>query len=188
MSLRESVSADNQYEAEREGVSEIIASPRYLEFLKNYREEAAATAATEATLPASSPRYIEVRKGRIVLESSQQQPPPLPIRNGALPPDGEKTDLQHQQHHGRDSVLRINRDKAPPGCPMASTTFPDVGVEPEATAFPPLPPSPPSSPTVRQGCSPNSSSPLHECGKLVRNTSGSVSDSCKNTVSMKQRA
>ncbi|XP_035911546.1 uncharacterized protein LOC118511946 isoform X2 [Anopheles stephensi] len=184
---RRSVSADNQYEAEREGLSEIIASPRYLEFLKNYREEAAATAATEATLPASSPRYIEVRKGRIVLESSQQQPPPLPIRNGALPPDGEKTDLQHQQHHGRDSVLRINRDKAPPGCPMASTTFPDVGVEPEATAFPPLPPSPPSSPTVRQGCSPNSSSPLHECGKLVRNTSGSVSDSCKNTEMLEAR-
>uniref|UniRef100_A0A182SE46 Uncharacterized protein n=1 Tax=Anopheles maculatus TaxID=74869 RepID=A0A182SE46_9DIPT len=189
-----SVSADNQYEAEREGLSEIIASPRYLEFLKNYREEAAATAASEATLAVSSPRYIEVRKGRIVLESSQQQPPPLPIRNGGLPPDGDKTDLQHQQqqqplHHGRDSVLRINRDKAPPpGCPMASTTFPDVGVEHEATAFPPLPPSPPSSPTVRQGCSPNASSPLHECGKLVRNTSGSVSDSCKNTVSIKQRA
>ncbi|XP_052892229.1 uncharacterized protein LOC128300263 isoform X2 [Anopheles moucheti] len=118
-----SVSADNQYEAEREGLSEIIATPRYLEFLKNYREEAAATAASDATLAvSSSPRYIEVRKGRIVLESSsqQQQPPPLPIRNGGIHhlPEGEKTDLQHQQqqqhqplHHGRDSVLRINREK-----------------------------------------------------------------------------
>uniref|UniRef100_A0A4Y0BL03 Autophagy-related protein 16 domain-containing protein n=1 Tax=Anopheles funestus TaxID=62324 RepID=A0A4Y0BL03_ANOFN len=193
---RRSVSADNQYEAEREGLSEIIASPRYLEFLKNYREEAAATAASDATLAVSSPRYIEVRKGRIVLESSQQQPPPLPIRNGAQPPDGEKTDLQHQQqqqqhqlHHGRDSVLRINREKVPAGCPMvASTTFPDVGVEHEiSTPFPPLPPSPPSSPTARQGYSPNASSPVHECGKLVRNTSGSVSDSCKNTELLEAR-
>uniref|UniRef100_A0A182MA17 Uncharacterized protein n=1 Tax=Anopheles culicifacies TaxID=139723 RepID=A0A182MA17_9DIPT len=190
-----SVSADNQYEAEREGLSEIIASPRYLEFLKNYREEAAATAASDATLAVTSPRYIEVRKGRIVLESSQQQqqPPPLPIRNGgALLPDGEKTDLQHQQqqqqHHGRDSVLRIKREMAPAGCPMASTTLPDAGVENEvSTPFPPLPPSPPSSPTVRQGYSPNASSPLHECGKLVRNTSGSVSDSCKNTELLEAR-
>lgn len=190
-----SVSADNQYEAEREGLSEIIASPRYLEFLKNYREEAAAaTAASDATLAASSPRYIEVRKGRIVLESSQQQPPPLPIRNGgaALLPDGEKTDLQHQQqqqqqiHHGRDSVLRINREKVgPAGCPMVPATLSEVGYEHDAsTPLPPLPPSPPSSPTARQGYSPNSSSPVHECGKLVRNTSGSVSDSCKNTVSI----
>ncbi|XP_052892230.1 uncharacterized protein LOC128300263 isoform X3 [Anopheles moucheti] len=191
---RRSVSADNQYEAEREGLSEIIATPRYLEFLKNYREEAAATAASDATLAvSSSPRYIEVRKGRIVLESSsqQQQPPPLPIRNGGIHhlPEGEKTDLQHQQqqqhqplHHGRDSVLRINREKVPAGCP-------DVGVENEASIpFPPLPPSPPSSPTVlRQGCSPNASSPLHECGKLVRNTSGSVSDSCKNTELLEAR-
>uniref|UniRef100_A0A182WQK6 Autophagy-related protein 16 domain-containing protein n=1 Tax=Anopheles minimus TaxID=112268 RepID=A0A182WQK6_9DIPT len=191
---RRSVSADNQYEAEREGLSEIIASPRYREFLKNYREEAAAIAAsTDATLAVSSPRYIEVRKGRIVLESSQQQSPPLPIRNGGAPlPDGEKTDLQHQQqlqHHGRDSVLRINREMAPTGCPMASTTtFPDVGVECEvSTPFPPLPPSPPSSPTVRQGYSPNASSPVHECGKLVRNTSGSVSDSCKNTELLEAR-
>uniref|UniRef100_A0A182P8U6 Uncharacterized protein n=1 Tax=Anopheles epiroticus TaxID=199890 RepID=A0A182P8U6_9DIPT len=186
-----SVSADNQYEAEREGLSEIIASPRYLEFLKNYREEAAATAASDATLAASSPRYIEVRKGRIVLESSQQQqqPPPLPIRNGAHHPDGEKTDLhqhqQQQQHHGRDSVLRINREKVPAGCPMVPATRPsDGGIENEpSTPLPPLPPSPPSSPTTSQGCSPNASSPAHECGKLVRNTSGSVSDSCKNTVS-----
>ncbi|XP_040152019.1 uncharacterized protein LOC120893896 isoform X1 [Anopheles arabiensis] len=192
-----SVSADNQYEAEREGLSEIIASPRYLEFLKNYREEAAAaTAASDATLSASSPRYIEVRKGRIVLESSQQQPPPLPIRNGgaALLPDGEKTDLQHQQqqqqiHHGRDSVLRINREKVgPAGCPMVPATLSEVGYEHDAsTPLPPLPPSPPSSPTARQGYSPNSSSPVHECGKLVRNTSGSVSDSCKNTEMLEAR-
>ncbi|XP_053664185.1 uncharacterized protein LOC128713352 [Anopheles marshallii] len=189
-----SVSADNQYEAEREGLSEIIATPRYLEFLKNYREEAAATAASETTLAVSaSPRYIEVRKGRIVLESSSQpqQPPPLPIRNGGLhPPDGEKTDPQHQPlHHGRDSVLRINREqKVPGGCPMVSPACPDAGIENEPSIpFPPLPPSPPSSPTVRQGYSPSASSPLHECGKLVRNTSGSVSDSCKNTELLEAR-
>uniref|UniRef100_A0A182KH24 Uncharacterized protein n=1 Tax=Anopheles christyi TaxID=43041 RepID=A0A182KH24_9DIPT len=190
---KRSVSADNQYEAEREGLSEIIATPRYLEFLKNYREEAAATAASDATLAASSPRYIEVRKGRIVLESShQQQPPPLPIRNGtALLPDGEKTDLQHQQpiHHGRDSVLRINREKVPAGCPMVPSTLSDGGYENDAsTPLPPLPPSPPCSPTACQGYSPNSSSPVHECGKLVRNTSGSVSDSCKNTSVKKMNA
>uniref|UniRef100_A0A182NQ75 Uncharacterized protein n=1 Tax=Anopheles dirus TaxID=7168 RepID=A0A182NQ75_9DIPT len=184
LNILKSVSADNQYEAEREGLSEIIASPRYLEFLKNYREEAAATAASDATLTASSPRYIEVRKGRIVLESSQQQPPPLPIRNSVLLPESEKTDFQHQQqiHHGRDSVLRINREQLLAGCPLAPTALPGTGFENDASSpLPPLPPSPPSSPTAHQGCSPHSTSPVHECGKFVRNTSGSVSDSCKNT-------
>uniref|UniRef100_A0A182Q3C6 Uncharacterized protein n=1 Tax=Anopheles farauti TaxID=69004 RepID=A0A182Q3C6_9DIPT len=170
-------------------MSEIIASPRYLEFLKNYREEAAATAASDATLPATSPRYIEVRKGRIVLESSQQ-PPPLPIRNSVLLPESEKTDFQHQQqiHHGRDSVLRINREQLHAGCPSATSALPDTGIENEASPpLPPLPPSPPSSPTARQGFSPHSASPVHECGKLVRNTSGSVSDSCKNTEMLEAR-
>ncbi|XP_053674848.1 uncharacterized protein LOC128725152 [Anopheles nili] len=172
-----SVSADNQYEADREGLNEIIATPRYLEFLKNYREEAAATAANEATLAVSSPRYIEVRKGRIVLESaSQEQPPPLPTRNGA------KTD-----QHGRDSVLRINHDKTPSGCPVA---LPEAEPDDDQGApLAPLPPSPPCSPsTERQGYNPNVSSPQRECGKLVRNTSGSgFGDVCKNTELLEAR-
>ncbi|ETN60571.1 hypothetical protein AND_007802 [Anopheles darlingi] len=116
-----SVSADNQYEVERDGLNEIIATPRYLEFLKNYREE---TAATTEALAASSPRYIEVRKGRIVLESQQQQQqqPTLPARYGlhglGTTGDCDKTDHlpppplppqhhHHHQHGHRDSVLRI---------------------------------------------------------------------------------
>lgn len=54
-----SVSADNQYEADREGSNEIIPPTRYVEFLKAERDE---------MLP---PRYIEVRKGRIVLETQK---------------------------------------------------------------------------------------------------------------------
>ncbi|KFB47973.1 AGAP005231-PA-like protein [Anopheles sinensis] len=207
-----SVSADNQYEAERDGLNEIIATPRYLEFLKNYREEAAAIAGTPESptlaVGSASPRYIEVRKGRIVLESSAQQPqqPSLPSRNGVqAPPDCEKTDyhLQHQHQHqqqqqnGRDSVLRITRDKlllqqvaaggypVPPTVDTTSTSVP--------SEFPPLPPSPPPPPPpAHQGqgeweshhsASSSQPSPQHECGNLVRNTSGSMSDSCKNTVS-----
>ncbi|XP_029728889.1 uncharacterized protein LOC109416692 isoform X3 [Aedes albopictus] len=56
---RRSVSADNQYEADREGSNEIIPPTRYVEFLKAERDE---------MLP---PRYIEVRKGRIVLETQK---------------------------------------------------------------------------------------------------------------------
>uniref|UniRef100_A0A182IQU1 Uncharacterized protein n=1 Tax=Anopheles atroparvus TaxID=41427 RepID=A0A182IQU1_ANOAO len=204
-----SVSADNQYEVERDGLNEIIAAPRYLEFLKNYREEAAATGTPEPPAPAvgsASPRYIEVRKGRIVLESSaqqqQQHQPPLPSRNGAqAPPDCDKTDYHHHSHsnhpqqplhqHGRDSVLRIARDKL---LQAGAGGFPAVPEDAEQSAFPPLPPSPPPPPPpAHQGPgeweSHNSagSSPQHECGNLVRNTSGSMSDSCKNTEMLEAR-
>ncbi|XP_065081974.1 uncharacterized protein LOC135704438 isoform X2 [Ochlerotatus camptorhynchus] len=59
-----SVSADNQYEADREGSNEIIPPPRYVEFLKAERDEIV----SDTILP---PRYIEVRKGRIVLETQK---------------------------------------------------------------------------------------------------------------------
>ncbi|XP_058121485.1 uncharacterized protein LOC131281975 [Anopheles ziemanni] len=205
-----SVSADNQYEAERDGLNEIIATPRYLEFLKNYREEAAAIAGTPESptlaVGSASPRYIEVRKGRIVLESStsssaqQPQQPPLPSRNGVqAPPDCDKTDYhhhqhkhqhqQHQQQNGRDSVLRITRDKllqqvAAGGYPVP----PSVDTNTVPSEFPPLPPSPPPPPPpAHQGQGDSQPSPQHECGNLVRNTSGSMSDSCKNTEMLEAR-
>ncbi|XP_052859628.1 uncharacterized protein LOC128266878 [Anopheles cruzii] len=219
-----SVSADNQYEVEREGLNEIIATPRYLEFLKNYREEAAAT--SEA-LAVASPRYIEVRKGRIVLESQQQLQPQPAARCG--PPtsllDCAKTDHLHE----RDSVLRINRARAAgsPVGPLSDTNtldqaatlpypapLPPAGIIVPQTVlldrYPPLPRSPSSPPpppphqtdgggngddggtttsTASSGSSSAASphtSPLRECGKLVRNTSGLL-DSSKSTEMLEAR-
>ncbi|XP_055537981.1 uncharacterized protein LOC129725788 [Wyeomyia smithii] len=61
---RRSVSADQQYEPDREGSNEIIPPSRYIEFLKTERN-----AIVGNTI--SPPRYIEVRQGRIVLESQR---------------------------------------------------------------------------------------------------------------------
>ncbi|XP_021699794.1 uncharacterized protein LOC5567692 isoform X1 [Aedes aegypti] len=90
-----SVSADNQYEADREGSNEIIPPPRYVEFLKAERDEAV----SETILP---PRYIEVRKGRIILESQK------------LSDTDTKTD-------GKDSFSRFAKSKLALGSP----TIPD---------------------------------------------------------------
>ncbi|EAT42155.1 AAEL006266-PA [Aedes aegypti] len=93
--LQRSVSADNQYEADREGSNEIIPPPRYVEFLKAERDEAV----SETILP---PRYIEVRKGRIILESQK------------LSDTDTKTD-------GKDSFSRFAKSKLALGSP----TIPD---------------------------------------------------------------
>ncbi|XP_050089841.1 uncharacterized protein LOC126574001 isoform X2 [Anopheles aquasalis] len=251
---KRSVSADNQYEVERDGLNEIIATPRYLEFLKNYREE---TAATTEALAASSPRYIEVRKGRIVLESQQQQQqqqqqlqPTLPARYGPHglgtngPGDCDKTDHlppppphhHHHHHHGhRDSVLRIvaNQQRTQDAGPDSDSLPryraslehpPSIGKDRPAprspvdhVVLPPLPPIPvhqnrtdgneddagdggddggdgdgdstPTESTVDEGGGNSTvpASPLRDCGKLVRNTSGLVMDSCKNTEMLEAR-
>ncbi|XP_058065338.1 uncharacterized protein LOC131214994 [Anopheles bellator] len=195
-----SVSADNQYEVERDGLNEIIATPRYLEFLKNYREEAAAT--SEA-LAVASPRYIEVRKGRIVLESQQQLQQQQPAARCRPPTslDCAKTDHLHE----RDSVLRINRARAAgsPDLPLSDTDtldqaatlrypppLPPAGIIVPQTAvlldrYPPLPRSPCSSGSSSSAASPHTS-PLRECGKLVRNTSGLL-DSSKSTEMLEAR-
>lgn len=61
---RRSVSADNQYEGDRDGSNEINPPPRYVEFLKTERDGII----SDTILP---PRYIEVHKGRIVLETQK---------------------------------------------------------------------------------------------------------------------
>lgn len=59
-----SVSADHHYELDREGSNEIIPPPRYIEFLKAERNAIMGNTV-------APPRYIEVRQGRIVLESQK---------------------------------------------------------------------------------------------------------------------
>ncbi|XP_053685351.1 uncharacterized protein LOC128734958 [Sabethes cyaneus] len=61
---RRSVSADHQYEPDGERSNGIIPPPRYIEFLKAERNAIVGNSI-------SAPRYIEVRQGRIVLESQR---------------------------------------------------------------------------------------------------------------------
>ncbi|XP_058458542.1 uncharacterized protein LOC131435069 isoform X2 [Malaya genurostris] len=89
---RRSVSADNQYEPDREGSNEIIPPPRYIEFLKAERD------ATEGDT-ISPPRYIEVRQGRIVLES-------------------HKSNEIDNKTAGEDSLVRIAKEKLYIGSPI----------------------------------------------------------------------
>ncbi|XP_058826556.1 uncharacterized protein LOC131686689 isoform X2 [Topomyia yanbarensis] len=88
---RRSVSADNQYEPDREGSNEIIPPPRYIEFLKAERDAIVSDSI-------SPPRYIEVRQGRIVLES-------------------QKSNEIDNKTVGVDSLVRIAKEKLYIGSP-----------------------------------------------------------------------